>query len=69
MYDLKELKSIAEITFTQTVLAAASEVFTAEEKKYLGQTRLMKLAAFTADKLGYPLTRGWYRYVHLWKKC
>ena len=61
MLDLKE-EDFTEIEFTHAVLAAASDVFTAQEKKYLGQTRLMKLVAFTADLLEFPLTRGWYRY-------
>lgn len=61
MLDLKE-EELTEIEFTHAVLAAASEVFTDKEKKYLGHTRLMKLVAFTADLLEFPLTRGWYRY-------
>jgi hypothetical protein len=62
MLNSNQLEDFAEIEFTHAVLAAASEVFTTEEKKYLGQTRLMKLVAFTADILEFPLTRGWYRY-------
>ena len=62
MLNSNQLEDFAEIEFTHAVLAAASEVFTTEEKKYLGQTRLMNLIAFTADILEFPLTRGWYRY-------
>ena len=62
MPNLKELEDFTEIEFTYAVLAAASEVFSTGEKKYLGQTRLMKLVAFTADIVEFPLTRGWFRY-------
>jgi hypothetical protein len=61
MLNSNQLEDFAEIEFTHAVLAAAYEVFTTEEKKYLGQTRLMNLVAFTADILEFPLTRGWYR--------
>lgn len=62
MLDLKELHNCTELDFVKTVLAAVSQVFKAREKKYLGRTRLMKLVAFVADELDFPLTRGWYRY-------
>lgn len=62
MLDLKELNDFTERDFVQTVLAATSQIFTAKEKKYLGKTRLMKLVVFASDELGFPLTRGWYRY-------
>jgi hypothetical protein len=62
LLDLKELHNCTELDFVAIVLAAISHVFGAREKKYLGKTRLIKLVAFTADELGFPLTRGWYRY-------
>lgn len=62
MPDLKELKDFTEIEFVQTALEAISQVFAIGEKKYLGKTRLMKLVAFTADTLDFPLTRGWFRF-------
>lgn len=54
--------SLSERDFIHTVLAAASQIFTTREKKYLEKTRLVKLVAFTADRLDFPLTRGWFRY-------
>jgi len=62
MLELKGFKGLTEIEFTHAVLAAISEVFTLQEKKYVGKTRLMNLVAFTADNLNFPLTRGWYMY-------
>ena len=62
MLELKGFKGLTEIEFTHAVLAAISEVFTLQEKKYVGKTRLMNLVAFTADNLDFPLTRGWYMY-------
>lgn len=62
MLQVSKLEDLTETEFTHAVLAAASEVFTADQKKCLGKTRLMKLVPFTADILQFPLTRGWYRY-------
>ena len=60
---LEELNNdFSESDFVYTVLAVASQVFTTREKKYLEKTRIVKLIALTADRLDFPLTRGWFRY-------
>lgn len=58
----KQNNSLSESDFVRTVLAVASQIFTAREKKYLKKTRVVKLVALTADRLDFPLTRGWFRY-------
>ncbi|MGD2249463.1 MAG: hypothetical protein PVF58_13725 [Candidatus Methanofastidiosia archaeon] len=62
MAESKKIEDFTEIDFVHTVMTISSQVFSAKEKRFLGKTRLVKLVAFAADKLGFPLTRGWYRY-------
>lgn len=54
--------NLSESDFVHAVIVAASQTFTKEEKVFLKKTRIVKLAALTADKLDFPLTRGWFRY-------
>jgi hypothetical protein len=58
----EEINAFNELDFTKTMLEAASHVFKQNEKEYIGETRLVKLVSFGADEIGYPLTRGWFRY-------
>lgn len=58
----EEINAFDELDFTRTMLEAASHVFIQNEKEYMVKTRLVKLVSFGADEIGYPLTRGWFRY-------
>lgn len=62
MAPLKEISEFTEIDFSRTALIAISEVFTEKEKDLLDKTKVMKLITFAADRLDFPLTRGWFRY-------
>jgi len=63
MEHVEELNNnLSESDFIYTVLNIASQIFTKRQKKYLEKTRMVKLVALTADRLNFPLTRGWFRY-------
>lgn len=50
-----------EDEFSIIVLHRAKKLF-GDDAKYLRLARMVKLAAFVADDVGFDLTRGWYKY-------
>lgn len=64
MLPREEVDALTEEDFTIAMLSVASQEFNQNEKKYLRKARLVKLVAFGADRMRYPLTRGWRQYGH-----
>jgi hypothetical protein len=54
-------KPTPEKEFAIVVLSLAKDAY-GNDAKYLNITRMVKLVALVADRIGYDLTRGWYKY-------